>query len=221
MSNNDIPKELHCPVCVPFDDGFKCNELVCKGLTLTTPYTSETLQALDIHIKSGKGLLTLEVIETLAAQLNVKVIGLWLNQYVIKDIETGVVCVEVVGTYGEDVWLKVWDALYALYKEHDLEVELWYDSTRIAYDCPYEAAEAEFDIQINSDDSNYTEYLDLLRIACEKYNQYTLRGLQGRMGLAEAYLYGWGVLIDQPKALEMFRSLSICAVNLIQIREDL
>jgi hypothetical protein len=99
-------------------------------------------------------------------------------------------------------------------------IELWYDSARIAYDCPYEAAEAEFDIQINSDDSNYTEYLNLLRITCEKYNQYTLRGLQGRMGLAEAYMYGWGVLIDQPKALQMFRSLSIQALNLIQIRED-
>jgi hypothetical protein len=104
--------------------------------------------------------------------------------------------------------------------ENEPDIELWYDSTRIAYDCPYEAAEAEFDIQINSDDSNYTEYLNLLRITCEKYNHYTLRGLQGRMGLAEAYLYGWGVLIDQPKALEMFRNLSIQALNLIQIRED-
>lgn len=99
-------------------------------------------------------------------------------------------------------------------------IELWYDSTRIAYECPYEAAEAEFQIQILKDDSNYKEYLDLLRIACEKYNQYTLTGLQARMGLAEAYLYGWGVMIDQPKALQMFRNLSIQALNLIQIRED-
>jgi hypothetical protein len=140
--SNDIPKELHCPVCVPFDGGFKCNELVCQGL---------------------------------------------------REPESSTI-------------------------EHD--IELWYDSNRIAYECPYEAAEAEFDIQINSDDSNYTEYLNLLRITCEKYNQYTLRGLQGRMGLAEAYLYGWGVMIDQPKALQMFRSLSIQALNLIQIRED-
>jgi hypothetical protein len=193
------------------------NDIVCQGLTLTTPYTLETLKSFDAFIKSGKGVITQEIIDTLAKQLNVKVAS--FNEHHIVDPENGHIVFKL------DTLEEVWDTLYCaaeaeLEEENEQGVELWYDSTRIAYDCPFEAAEAEFQIQILKEDSNYKEYLDLLRIACEKYNQYTLTGLQSRMGLAECYLYGWGVLIDQPKALQMFRNLAIQALNLIQIRED-
>lgn len=49
----NIPEELHCPVCVPFDGGFKCNELVCQGLQFKTTYTSETLEDFDDQILGG------------------------------------------------------------------------------------------------------------------------------------------------------------------------
>ena len=212
MSNNDIPKELHCPACVPFDGGFKCNELECNGLQFKTPYTSETLKSFDALVKSGSA-ITQEIINILAFQLNVKVIQRCGDEYIIKDCETDE------KLYTVNSVSRLWRVLQALYQA-DVTPELWFDSNQASYECPYEASEAEYAHQMTDGDYDFTHYLELLRITCEKYNQYNLRGLQGRMGLAEAYLYGWGVLIDQPKALQMFRNLSIQALNLIQIRED-